>query len=59
MAVWSEAIAPSCYCHTSALAHLPATMYIGKCLESVPKGPNHLLFEGEEGLCKCGVSGEV
>ena len=28
-------------------------------LTKCPKEPNHLLFEGEEGLCKWGVSGEV
>ena len=28
-------------------------------LRKCPKEPNHLLFEGEEGLCKWGLSGEV
>ena len=28
-----------------------------RLLRKCPKGPNHLLFEGEEGLCKWGVRG--
>ena len=42
MAVWSKATAPSCYGHTSALAHLPTTIFIGNCLQSVPR--NQIIF---------------
>ena len=42
MAVWSKATAPSCYGHKSALAHLPTTIFIGNCLQSVPT--NQIIF---------------
>ena len=54
MAVWSKATVPSCYGHTSALAHLPATIIIGNYLENVPRNQIIFCLRGKEG-CANGV----
>ena len=33
--------------------------FFWQLLRKCPKGPNHLLFEGEEGLCKWSVGGTL
>ena len=46
--------APSCYGHTSALAHLPATIFCGNCLERVPGNQIIFCLGGKKG-CANGV----
>ena len=59
MTVWSKNHRPELlwpHVHTGPFA---CTHFFWQLLRKSPKGPNHLLFEREEGLCKWGVSGEL